>query len=672
MEPNQTPQTPLDPSQVPAPVAPEQPAQPYTQPDALGQLITPTEPGPTLQPFNQNIAPSAPAPEAASTVSGMPYTPPAYTPNQAFNPTGQTAPPQWQPQAGPQQYVQYGEQGPVVMGMIGNNGSPGFTTPPQPKSKKKLFILSGTTVAILLLVSGAVFGLYLPNTPSNVFNTGINRSGTAINSIVTTSTTPQKLATYKTSDISGNITANFGGGTYAGDFATKFDQTSLDGGLNFTIKDTSSGSSSAAKTLSAKVLSQIAKGNALPDIYFQLNGLKELGLDSTIPGISAYDGQWILVGSDYLKSIGASYLSSDSTSKSQITSSDIAEVARAASTVTTNYIFSTNKNTAVLTEKKFDGKEKVDGINTYHYTVGIDLNHAKAYCSALTSSLLSTNAYKKVSNATASQISDDKKTSAKSCSDSVNSSFKSSDTLDMWVDAKYKLIHKIRTYYDTTNKSSYFEIGQVYTGGDNLSLFANQHDASGNFDTNLTLDTDMKTNAIKGSVTLKSTSKDDPTNLKINLSSKSLTAPVTITKPTTAVPFQDVLTKLGLGSLGSSNSSAALTGGGSGTPSAADAKREIDLDNIQTQLEAYFQTSGSYPSLSQLNSTSWRATNMASLDPTALQDPAGKTQTLTTVATTTQYGYTPSNCDSANENCAAYSLSAVKSDGTVFSLQNLD
>src|SRR5947209_17413368 len=55
---------------------------------------------------------------------------------------------------------------------------------------------------------------------------------------------------------------------------------------------------------------------------------------------------------------------------------------------------------------------------------------------------------------------------------------------------------------------------------------------------------------------------------------------------------------------------------------ARNSKRQTDVQNMQTQLEAFFQQNGYYPSLTDMNSSTWRSTNMKSLDVGALTDPS--------------------------------------------------
>jgi len=104
---------------------------------------------------------------------------------------------------------------------------------------------------------------------------------------------------------------------------------------------------------------------------------------------------------------------------------------------------------------------------------------------------------------------------------------------------------------------------------------------------------------------------------------------------------------------------------------ARNSKRSSDVATIQTQLEAFYQNSGYYPSLSDMNSASWLSTNMKSLDTGALVDPSNPTQSKTLVASPTAKSYSyqvtdgsGASCESADTNCAKYTLTATY-EGTV-------
>ena len=119
---------------------------------------------------------------------------------------------------------------------------------------------------------------------------------------------------------------------------------------------------------------------------------------------------------------------------------------------------------------------------------------------------------------------------------------------------------------------------------------------------------------------------------------------------------------------------------------ARNAKRQTDIQSLQTQLEAFFSQNGYYPSLGDFNSTSWRATNMKSLDAGALVDPSSTCNPSTTsclvaapAAKSYSYAVTDSNgasCETTDTNCALYTLTATY-EGTVngqstYTKSNLD
>ena len=111
---------------------------------------------------------------------------------------------------------------------------------------------------------------------------------------------------------------------------------------------------------------------------------------------------------------------------------------------------------------------------------------------------------------------------------------------------------------------------------------------------------------------------------------------------------------------------------------ARNAKRQTDLQSIQTQLEAFFSQNGYYPSLADMNDTTWLNTNMKSLDQNALIDPSNPSDSKTLLAapdtTKHQYAYAVTASDGSacggstsgtnDTTCAKYTLTA-QFEGTV-------
>lgn len=110
---------------------------------------------------------------------------------------------------------------------------------------------------------------------------------------------------------------------------------------------------------------------------------------------------------------------------------------------------------------------------------------------------------------------------------------------------------------------------------------------------------------------------------------------------------------------------------------ARNSKRQTDVQSVQTQLEAYFAQAGHYPSLTDMNSSSWLTTNMKSLDKSALQDPQGSSQTLVSSPAAKSYSYDVANssgtsCESDDTTCATYTLTATLEGGGTYAKSNLD
>lgn len=98
---------------------------------------------------------------------------------------------------------------------------------------------------------------------------------------------------------------------------------------------------------------------------------------------------------------------------------------------------------------------------------------------------------------------------------------------------------------------------------------------------------------------------------------------------------------------------------------ARDTERETDIKAIHGQLEAYYADHGGYPSLTDINSGTWRDANMTGLDDEALEDPdSGGVQTLQAAQTVNRYAYVALPASCATDACLSYTLIAVEEDGT--------
>ena len=110
---------------------------------------------------------------------------------------------------------------------------------------------------------------------------------------------------------------------------------------------------------------------------------------------------------------------------------------------------------------------------------------------------------------------------------------------------------------------------------------------------------------------------------------------------------------------------------------ARNTERQTDVKAIHGQVEAYYAQNGKYPTLANLNDSTWRATNMKGLDAEALKDPKGTAQTLVAAAAANSYSYDVQrtgggSCDNSTNDCATYTLTATYEGGGTFSKSNLN
>src|SRR3990167_7120228 len=108
---------------------------------------------------------------------------------------------------------------------------------------------------------------------------------------------------------------------------------------------------------------------------------------------------------------------------------------------------------------------------------------------------------------------------------------------------------------------------------------------------------------------------------------------------------------------------------------ARNTERQTDIKAIHGQVEAYYAQNVVYPTLGNLNDSTWRAANMKGLDADALKDPKGAAQTLVAAPVADAYAYAVfatdgvTACDNvapATE-CAVYTLTATNEGGGTYS-----
>ena len=109
---------------------------------------------------------------------------------------------------------------------------------------------------------------------------------------------------------------------------------------------------------------------------------------------------------------------------------------------------------------------------------------------------------------------------------------------------------------------------------------------------------------------------------------------------------------------------------------ARDTERKTDVNALHGQVEAYQAQNGKYPSLANMNDTTFRTNNLKGLDNAALADPTNSaSQVLCGNPAAGCYAYTvaPANCDNgAAGDCTGYTLTATLESGGTYIKQSLN
>jgi hypothetical protein len=536
--------------------------------------------------------------------------------------------------------------------------------------------LIAAVVAVLLIggIAGWYFGYYM--NPSVIYSQSLKNTGKGYDKLVDY-IDKQEKSTEQNYTGNGTFKAKFGEFSTDGTVALK--SGSGNGELTFDV-------GLAATRLKADIRT-LKSSSETPDIYVKVADVKGLGTVIGTPELDAslakIDNTWIAIDHtliDNLSSIATAQAEADAASKQGPTREQVFDEARAFGKVNQEYLLSTDKNKAVTKIVKKVGAETVDGHKTYHYKVALQPDNVKKYIYAQRDALkasklngwLKDNKYDK-------DVYDSFDEAAKSTKD-----IKTSDTYDIWMDSGKRVVYKLR-FSDPESKSAaqnYVDVGLDYKGGDKYPFFiagsfkSEGEEAAATFRLVTALDTKSGTTSL--AFDLKAPGSNGGT-ASANFTFKPSSTPVKVEKPSGAKPLSQLLSELGYGDILSQLQSSPGNGVYAGQQDKArDSKRKSDIATIQTQLEAFFQNDGYYPSLADMNSSAWLASNMKSLDKTALADPdSSNSQKLAGAPAVHVYAYQPTDsagksCESDDTNCAKYTLTATLSDGSVYSKSNLD
>lgn len=501
------------------------------------------------------------------------------------------------------------------------------------RSKKPWIVGGVAAVTALLLIAGTVFGYYLPNTPGRVWTGGLERSGKALAAVVNKAAEPKTVERFQHSKM--KLDAELIWDEFKGELTWNgsSDDKNARGNLVISVADGENSEDIQQGTLD--YLLQYAD-TQIPDAYFKVSGLKNVSLADYDPRLVSYIDKWILVNADTLKQYYPN-ASEDVGKDKRVTSQDVADAAKALTETIQEYVLTGDSEKAVLVQKEFIGKETVDGIKTHHYKAGINRANAGKYCEVLVQKMTATKFYQKVTSGNP-QSEEDKKTAIKDCQQSVDSNFKDTDMFDVWVDSKYRLIHKIRIPNEQGKDIGYIEFGQNYKGGDDIALFARDHTTGESpYDAEWTLNTNMATGITTSKITGKSTgSSAEKFAFTVNFKSEPSQEKVDPTIPKDAVPITTIFNTPASPAAGTENSP---TDNSSISNRAKDTQRQTDINAITAHVEAFYAYYGFYPTVADLQDKAFVAKYMKGLNPESLLDPNQTSGTIQAMSSQSSPSY---------------------------------
>jgi len=437
--------------------------------------------------------------------------------------------------------------GQPVSPMVGNPMVGGAGAAPAGGGKKRGLLLAAVVAAVLVLgAAGYVFGYYLPNRPSAVYSSSLEKSGKALDALIDYSNTATKKG-YKSYSFTGSAQVKSSGVRFDGTLTGAFDP---DGNADIKLNADILGQKMAANLRSIHV-----DGTNSPDLYVQVSGIKSMLDQYGFNSYDSLDGQWIAVDhtllDTYAASLSESAAGAVSGSKTP-TPEQVQDALAKVQAVNKDYIFTTNSDKAVLTNAKYVAAETKDGRATCHYTVGYSKEHLQAYVNALKSALNSSKL-----NDWSKEANDGKNLSDAVDFDMLNASIKQANgnyTFDIWVDKTTKLVRTVQ-FTDPSDKSSTFALTPGYTGGNEYPFtftFNGKNSESGDTESasfKLTLNTG--TNKSSGVLNLSEGSTTATVDFAVTPSND---APK-VTAPSNAMPVTNLLSMFGFGSDGNDLSS---------------------------------------------------------------------------------------------------------------------
>lgn len=526
--------------------------------------------------------------------------------------------------------------------------------------KSKLpFLIIGIVAFLIVASLGVYFGLVVPSKPENVYKSAMGRTGKVFKSTVDSYTNKEYLKKIEKTEANAS-------------FKYESKELNADGKVNLKA-DTKNAIfegevNSPLGKITSKASTSIPDNSEFPDVYFQVTGLKAVTPFLGSPQLESLDGKWIEVNHTLFQQLVAQSSTPDE-KFDPVKPEDISDLANKLSQPTVERVFGTDAKVAVFENKKFVGKETVDGKKTYHYTVKVNKANLKEYNKVITEAAYSSNLMKKINKGTKQEDIDKQKKDAIESTNKEIDGIGDNESFDAWVDKGSKLVYKVKIT-DKENAKNILEIGQEYKKGDEIPMFVKivteEEGSKSNTDIKITANKKTSNFKLEGSSNFSGDS-DSSGKLTYNLDVNPYTGEIKVEKPAGAIPITEVMKLFGVDPSMLAPSVATPVGS-----QADDSERRSEINAIYSQLEAYYAENGYYPTLQNLNDDNWVKTNLRGLDLASFKDPTGSATDLVAVPAKNVYSYAVSPAGCQNESCTGYTLVAVLSSGEQYAKSALN
>ncbi len=469
---------------------------------------------------NQNNNPSSPKPD---NTPFEPQEPTVIQPTTAL----QSEASEPQPVVAPAPTVPEGQ------GIVTGGAEPLFSIEPRKKSNKLAIVAAVSVLLLSLAGAGFYFGYYTNS--KLAYGQALNNSGKALSELTNQLIEQPKVA-YK-------------GYTGSGTYKVESESFSTDGKLSFKTDDKKNSETTFDVGVGVSrvdvAIKSFPSAGTNPDIYIKAGGIKGLG-DLAGPELGVlttkYEDKWIVI--DHTLLDNAQKQLTETNSGVPPTSEQIISEVNAFSNVNQQYLFSTDKDKAVTVIKEDFGMKTVDGRKVFHYEVGFNKPNLKKYFAAQEKALK------------ASKL--DEWIEKNDYSESVEKSFdeltksvddiKDSDSFDMYVDVKNRIIYKFRFEDKKNPAANYVDVGLDYKGGDELPFFVTgkSKDGSSNTTFNVRITGNPETKAVSFKLVAENDASDK-TKVTSDFTFKPSTTAITISKPEGAVQLAALFEELGFG-----------------------------------------------------------------------------------------------------------------------------